>query len=257
MQRSAVCNRREIIIFAFPKKTLMKKILAAVFSLVTFAASAQTADEVIQKYSAALGGLEAFNKVNTIKMTGNVSTQGMMLPLTTQIINNKSMRTDIDVNGQKIVSVYHNGSGWKINPFTGAETATEVVDQELREYKAQTSLVNHLMDYKARGHSVELLPQQDVEGVKCYEIKLTNKDDGKVTNYFINIADYLLIKSISTREIQGQEMEVETFYSDLKEFGGLKFAMTRSQKIQGQVFQEVKLDKIELNVAIDEAIFKM
>ncbi len=235
----------------------MKRFFLALLSFVTLAASAQTADEVIQKYSTAMGGLDAFNKVTSIKMTGNVTAQGMLLPLTTQMINNKAVRTDVEVSGQQIVNVYNNGTGWKINPSAGAESATELAGQELIDAKAQASLVNHLMDYKSRGHKVELAGEETVDGVKCHKLKLVNKDDGKTTTYFISTSNYMMLKSVGMRDMQGQEMEVETFYSDIKEVGGLKFAMLRSQKVQGQVFLEIKLEKIELNVPIDESIFKM
>ena len=84
---------------------------------------------------------------------------------------------------------------------------------------------------------------------------MTNKDDNKVTTYFISVADNTLVKSISTRSMQGQEMDVETFFSDIKEFNGLKFPMTRTQKIQGEVFQEIKMSSIDFNVPIDEKVF--
>ena len=127
--------------------------------------------------------------------------------------------------------------------------------EELLDFKAQSMVANQLMDYKARGHMVELQGQEDVEGIKTYKIKLTNKDDKKITTYFISVTDNTLIKSISTRQIQGQDMEVETFFSDLKDFNGLKFPMTRTQKIQGQVFQEIKMSTIDFNVPIDEKVF--
>ena len=116
-------------------------------------------------------------------------------------------------------------------------------------------LASQLMDYKSRGHQVELQGQEDVEGIKCYKIKLTNKDDGKVTTYFISTTDKMLIKSVSAREMQGQTFDVETFFSDVKDFNGLKFAMTRTQKIEGETFQEIKYSSIEFNVPIDEKIF--
>lgn len=235
----------------------MKRLLFAFVALLSLAANAQTADEVISKYSAALGGLDAFNKVTSAKMTGTVTQQTMDMPITTQIINNKAARTDIEVMGYQIINVYNNGTGWKQNHFAGIETPTEITGTELFDAKAQASLVNHLMDYKSRGHKVELLGQEDVEGVKCYKISLVNKDDNKTTTYYINTGDYLLIKSVTPREMQGQEVEVETFYSDFKEVNGLKFAMTRIQKIMGQDFASIKLDKVELNVKIDENIFKM
>lgn len=234
----------------------MKKIFVAVLSLITVSAMAQSADEVIQKYSANLGGLDAFNKVKTVKMTGTFTQQSMDMPITTQLINNKAARTDVEVMGYQIINVYYNGSGWKQNHFAGVETPTEISGAELTDAKAQASLANNLMDYKNRGHKVEMAGQEDVEGVKCYKINLTSKDDNKVTAYYISTSDYTLIKSTSTRELQGQEYEFETFYSDIKEIGGLKFAMTRMQKVMDQVFATVKFDKIELNVAVDESIFK-
>jgi hypothetical protein len=112
-----------------------------------------------------------------------------------------------------------------------------------------------LMDYKARGHQVELQGQEDVEGIKCNKIKFTSKDYGKVTIYYISVADNLPIKTISSKEIQGQETDVEIYYSDAKDFNGLKFLMTKTTKIEGQTIQEVKYSTIELNVPIDEKIF--
>lgn len=235
----------------------MKKIFAALLTMVVISASAQTAEEVINKYSLAMGGLDAFNKVTTAKFTGTAAMQGQSFPMTLQVVNGKSARTDVEVMGQAIVNVYDNGKGWKINPYAGAPTATETSGTELTGSKLQSNIANNLMDYVSRGHKVELLGQEDVEGIKTYKIKLTTKDEGKEITYFINVADYLLIKSVGKREIQGQELEVETFYSDFKNVEGLIFSFTMSQKISGQVFQEIKYEKVELNVPVDEKIFKM
>ncbi|NOT51933.1 MAG: hypothetical protein HOP10_11735 [Chitinophagaceae bacterium] len=235
----------------------MKKLLFAVLSFATISVNAQTADEVIQKYTNNLGGLDAFTKITSAKITGTYSTQGQDLPLTIQIINGKGVRSDVEAMGMMVTNVYFNGKGWKINPFAGATTPTEVTGNELNDIKAQASLANQLMDYKARAHQVEMQDKETVEGIETYKIKLTAKEDGRVTTYYISTKDYTLIKSATAREIQGQEMDVESFYSDLKEFGGVKFFMMRDSKIEGQVFQTVKYEKIELNVTIDEKIFEM
>lgn len=155
----------------------MKRSLLLLSFFIAGAVQAQTADEIIQKYTAAMGGLDAFNKVTSARITGNIISQGTPMPLTIQLINNKAVRTDVDAMGQEIVTVYNKGAGWKINPYTGAETATELSGQELNEARLQTSLVNNLMDHKKRGHSVELAGQEDVEGIKCYKIKLVSADD--------------------------------------------------------------------------------
>lgn len=234
----------------------MKTLFIAVFSLAALSIQAQTADEVIQKHTAALGGLDAFNAVTTCKITGTVTAQDNDLPVTTQIVNGKSMRTDVEVMGQSITNVYNNGTGWKINPFAGVETPTDVTGKELVDFKGQAFLASNLMDYKSRGHQVELLTPEEVDGITALKIKLTAKEDGRITTYYINSATYLLHKSVTKRDLQGMEMDVETYFADYKDINGLKFSMSRSQKVQGQAFQELHIDKIELNVAIDENIFK-
>jgi len=233
----------------------MKTILFVVLSFAYFSAHAQTADDVIQKYSKAMGGLAAFNAIKTMKTTGTITTQGVDLSLTSQIINGKAVRSDVQAMGQAVVNAYKDGKGWKINPFTGVTTATDMTPEELIDFKSQSMIASQLMDYKSRGHKVELEGQEDVEGIKTYKIKLTNKDDNKITTYFISVADNTMIKSVSTRQLQGQDIQIETFYSDIKDFNGLKFPMVRTQKIEGQVFQEIKIATIEFNVPVDEKIF--
>lgn len=224
-------------------------------SLAFISAQAQTADEVISKYSETIGGLTAFNAVKSAKMTGIATIQGMDLPITIQMINGKAFRIDVEVMGQSVVNSYKDGKGWKINPFGGAETATDVEGAELADYKSQASLSNALMDYKARGHQVELQGQEGTDGNQAFKIKLTNKDDGKSTIYYISTSNYSMIKSVSSREMQGQTVDVETYFSDLKDFNGIKIPMTRTQKIQGQDFQTITLNNVELNAAIDEKVF--
>ena len=233
----------------------MKKLIFSILTLAFVSANAQTTDDIIQKYSKAMGELAAFNAIKTMKTTGTITTQGVDLALTSQIINGKAVRSDVQAMGQSVINSYKDGKGWKINPFAGVTTITDMTPEELIDFKSQSMIANQLMDYKARGHKVELQGQEDVEGAKTYKIKLTNKDDNKVTTYFISATDNIIVKSVSTRQLQGQDIEIETFYSDIKDFNGLKFPMLRIQKMQGQVFQQIKIATIEFNVPIDEKIF--
>jgi hypothetical protein len=233
----------------------MRKILLALSCLAFLSADAQTVDEVIQKYTAAFGGLDAFNKIKTAKMSGMVSAQGNDFPITVQVINGKAVRSDVEAMGNQIVSAYKDGKGWKINPFAGSTEAADATEAELTELKGQSILAPALMDYKARGHKVELVGQEDVGGVKAFKIKLTAKEDGKETLYYLNTSDHTLIKAVSDREMMGQTMTVESWFSDLKEINGMKFYMSRKQTVEGQEMQSVKLTTIELDVTIDEKIF--
>jgi hypothetical protein len=164
------------------------------------------------------------------------------------------MRTDVEVMGQTITNAYKDGKGWKINPYGGAPTATDATAEELNEFKIQGSLISQLMGYKDNGYKAELLGQEDVQGAKAYKIKLTT-DDNKTTNYFIDANTFVLVKTVGMRNLMGQEMELETYYSEVKDIGNIKISMMRSVQSGGQTLQEVHFDKVELDVPIDEKIF--
>jgi hypothetical protein len=235
----------------------MKKLFFALLSFSFISAGAQTVDEVIQKYSANMGGLEAFNKIKTVKITATFSSRGTDLPMTIQTINGKASRTDVEAMGSVVIRSYKDGKAWTQNPFAGIEKPKEVTGIELNDFKSSSMLASPLMDYKARGHQVELQGQADADGIKTYKIKLTSKDDGRVTFYYISAADYTLIKTESDRDMQGQTVTIGVWYSDLKDFNGTKFFMTRTQKMNGEIFQTTTFTNIELNATIDEKIFDM
>lgn len=232
----------------------MKNIMFGLFAFAVVSVQAQTADEIIQKYANAVGGLENFNKVKTAKWTGTLSTQGMDLPITIQIINGKAVRSDVQVMGQSVINAYKDGKGWKINPFAGAPSATDLDGTELADTKNQSFLASQLMDYKARGYKVELAGQEDVNNAKAYKINLAESDNN-ITTYYVDATTFMPVKVVGKRELMGQQAEVETYLSDLKDFEGLKFNTSVVQKVGGQTFLEIHFDKLELNVPVDDKIF--
>ena len=232
----------------------MKKIFFLLMAFVFIKAQAQTVDEIIQKHANAMGGLDNFKQIKTAKFTGTVSVQGNDLPIIIQVINGKAMRTDVDAMGQKVTNAYKDGKGWMINPFAGASTATDVTGDMLDEFKNQSYIIPALIDYKARGYKVQLMGQENVDSTKAYKIQLTN-DKNKTDTYYIDANTYMLIKFVGTRNMMGQDMELETYFGDVKDEGNVKLAMSRSIKTGGQTIQEIHFDKVDLNAPIDEKIF--
>ncbi len=237
----------------------MRKILSILLSFSFVVLHAQTADDVISKFTAAIGGVDAYNNIKLLKLTGTVATQGMDLPITIQIINNHAVRTDVEIAAMNtsIIRAYKEGKAWQQNPFAGSPTPTALAGADLYDLKMQSMLVPPLADYKHRGSQAELLGQEDVNGVKTFKIKLSNKEELAPTTYYINASDYSLVKSITSREIQGQTKDVETWYSDVKQVNGAKMSMTHTQKLDGQEFQTVKFTTAETDKPIDEKVFDM
>ena len=153
----------------------MKKLAFLFFVFPFITTKAQTVDEIIQQHSNTMGGLDNINKLQSLKKTGIMISQGVELQMTVQVINHKAMRTDIEAIGKQLTICYKDGKGWTRNPFAGDTTAHDITGAELSELKPQTMISSQLMDYKARGHQVELIGKEDVNGAPAYNIKLINK----------------------------------------------------------------------------------
>ncbi len=233
----------------------MKHLLIAFLSMATITSHAQTADQIIDKYAATVGGLDAHNKTNSMKLTGTITVQGMDLPITQVILNGKGVRTDVEVMGTSVISAYANGKAWMQNQFAGMPDPTDVTGSQLAELKSQSNIAMPLLTYKADGNKVELLGKEKVNNAEAWKIKLTRAADGEPTTFFINAADNSLIKSVANQDLMGQSTEVETWYSDLKEVNGIKIYMSYNLKAGGADFQLIKFDVAEANVPVDEKIF--
>ncbi len=231
---------------------------AALLMLVALPAAAQTVDEVVAKSFAAMGGLEKLKAVQSVRMSGRmVLGPGMEAPIVLELKRPKSMRVDISIQGMSIVQAYDGTTGWMLNPMSGRSTAEPLPSEMMKMVEEQADMDGPLMDYQAKGHSAELLGKESAEGTECYKVKLTEKD-GDVTVFYIDTETFLGVKQEATRTIRGSAVETETIVGNWKDVGGLMYphSIDAGQKGSPQR-QKMTIEKIELNVPVDDARFKM
>lgn len=232
------------------------KIVSAVFIFAGLAAQAQTVDEIVQKYTTAIGGSDNINKIKTLKITGTVKQNGMDLPLTMRTIVGRAVRTDIEFSGMSIIQSFKDSTGWTINPLFGSTTPQAMKDSEKKMAKHQTNMVGELIDYKANGSTLDYIGEEKFEGVKSWKLRLV-RNGNDTMYYFINKEDNLILATKGKMSMQGKQFEVTTLYSNYKEVDGVKFAFDITRSSGSQVMGETTITKIETNATIDEKIFDM
>jgi hypothetical protein len=225
--------------------------LAAAAMISMQASQAQTADDVVNKYIEALGGKEKLMSLKSVKMTGGLSVQGMDIGITVTILNGVGSRNDISVPGMgEGYQIMTPTKGWSYMPFQGQTSPEEVSEDRVKSSQAQLDLQGALLGYKEKGHQVELLGKETVDGAECFKLKLTNKN-GKVSTLFIDTKTYYRIKSISTTNINGEDTEIETSYSDFRKTPeGFVFPFSQTTP-NGPI----TYSSIEVNKPVDESIF--
>jgi hypothetical protein len=140
--------------------------------------------------------------------------------------------------------------GWAYMPFNGQTKPEAKSPDEIKRALDDLDLQGNLIDYKAKGHSIEFIGNEEVEGTDCYKIKLTRKNSGTQT-LFIDPASYLVVRTINKTNVSGQEVESMMDYSDYRDINGLMFPFY--YQTRNDVFQ---LTSIVLNPEIDESSYK-
>ena len=230
----------------------------AVLALLAPLAHAQTVDEVIAKHVQARGGLEKLKAVKSVRMTGKMMMgPGMEAPVVLEMSRPNKMRMEFTVQGMTGVQAFDGKTAWIVMPFTGKKDPEVVPAEDSKDFEDQADMDGPLVDYKAKGHQVELVGKEPVEGTDAYKLKLTLKT-GNVQYLYIDAENYLEIKTESKRKVRGTEMELEGTPGDYKAVEGIMFPFSIENGAKGSPQKnKLTIDKIELNPAVDESHFAM
>ena len=232
--------------------------VAALVAVVVVPASAQNVDEIIAKSFAAMGGIDKLKAVLSVRMSGKMLVgPGMEAPVVIETKRPKSLRVDIFLEGMTIVQAFDGTTGWIVNPMSGRNTAEALPSEMTKMVEEQADMDGALMDYKAKGHTAELMGKETVEGSECYKIKLTEKN-GDITWYYFDTETFLGAKQEAKRTMSGVEVENETVIGGWKAVDGVMYphSIDAGQKGHPQR-QKMTIEKIEVNVPIDDARFRM
>jgi outer membrane lipoprotein-sorting protein len=219
------------------------------------AARAQTVDEIVAKNMQAKGG-DKWKAVNTVKTTGKVTMQGMELPLTVYAKRPNYNRQEIMLQDKRLVQAFDGTTGWLINPMMGSETPQEV-PQAISDLMKNNDFEGALVNYKAKGHTVELVGKAKVNTSEAYHLKVTMKT-GHVQHYYLDANTGIELKTSTEVDFgSGRKQAVETEMSNYQSVNGVMVPHAVTQTIDGKTMLQMTFDKVEFNTPIDDALFKM
>jgi hypothetical protein len=238
-------------------QTARNVVLAALVTAVaTVPAAAQTVDEVLEKHYAAIGGVEGWSGLRTMKGSGTLDVMGGMMsgPFTIVQKRPSMFRMEIEIQGMQVIQAYDGSTAWQVMPMIGIDEP-EAADAALAaQLEEQADLDGPFVGWEEAGLAIELDGTETIDGVEATRLLVTS-DDGKVWRYYLD-PDYMLIRMVTTETVQGVEGEYTTRLGDYRAVGGLMFA--HSIEVDTPMgSQKLTFDSIEANVPVDDAVFSM
>jgi len=223
---------------------------------------AQTADELVEKHLAAVGGRAALSKVTSQVASGTVaiSAQGADIGGTIEITKkapNKSrtvMKLDLSSvgGGEMIVDQRCDGkAAFASNSLQGDREITGSALQNMLNASCPTPLLT----YKEAGGKVELQGQDKAGGRAVFVLMYTPKA-GPASKLFIDTETFLVARSVTTLDLPeaGGAIEQTTDLGDYRVVDGVKTAFSVTVAGAAQTIV-ITLTKVEFNTPIDDAVF--
>ncbi|WP_136668639.1 outer membrane lipoprotein-sorting protein [Flavobacterium sp. H122] len=232
--------------------------IVAVALLGTFAAYAQSADEVINNYVKTVGGTEKLNSLKGLRMEMVANYGGMEIPVNVVTLKGGKMYVVVNVQGKEIKQMASDGiQMWSTNMMT---QKAEKLDAEANENAklSNQDFPDALLDYKSKGYKVEFLGKETKEGTECFKIKLSKKpikiggvSTADETFYYFDTENFLPI--VTETEIKQGPMKGQksvSKMSDYQEVEGLYFPFSINQ-----FGSDMKVKKITLNPVVEDKEF--
>jgi outer membrane lipoprotein-sorting protein len=238
----------------------MRMIAPVVFVLGCLAVSApaQTVDELVAKNTEAKGGREKIKAIQTLRTRGRLNQGSFTAQVGQEQKRPDKLRTTFTVQGMTAIQAYDGRTGWQISPFQGRKDAELLGEDDLRDLVEDSDIDGPLVDYKQKGHTVEYLGRDTVDGDDVFRLKCTLKN-GDIVYYYLDPDSFLEIRTERQQFIRGSMRERQTDLGSYKPVAGvmLPFSIETGPKNNPAVRAKVTIESIEANVPIDDAAFKM
>ena len=233
--------------------------LTLVGALLASPVAAQDLDEVLDNYYEAIGGIEAWKALNTMRATGSMAMGGMGIeaPLSITVKRPNKARMEFTVQGMTGVQAFDGETAWMLMPFMGRTDPERMPDDMAKDIMQRADIDGSLVGWEDSGHQVELIGKEETAGTEVYKLKVTKKN-GDVEYYFLDTEYFIPIKMELSGEMQGRPAEVETILSDYKDVGGLMFPHSIEVRQKGAPGgMMITFEQVEVNIDVDDSMFVM
>ncbi len=234
------------------RKRLVVLSAAAVVLLLHTAAFAQSVDDIVARNLAAKGGADKLRALQTLRQTGSITMQGMNARMTTSFKRPYMNRQEIDVMGQTMVMVFDGTKGAMLNPMVGPDPIA-MPPEQVEMMKDQSDFDGPLLDYKAKGYVIDFVGNETLDDKPVFHLRISRKAL-PTQDLYLDGTTYLETKMSTTVPGSGV-MEVK--FGDYRTVDGLTMPYLLQSFAGNMMVSEMKIDKIEFNVKLDDSLFRI
>jgi photosystem II stability/assembly factor-like uncharacterized protein len=223
-------------------------------------AHALTAKEVLERHIKARGGLDKLRAIRSLRMTGTLTLSRRGSPVKAawgQVLKRPGMiRTEVTLQGVTAVNAFDGQQAWSVSPFGGRRDAERSSEDNARPLAQAADIDGALIDWLQKGHRIEYLGSEDVDGTRAYKLRARLKD-GDVQYLYLDPDAFLIIRVITHARVRGSERVTETDYGGYQQVAGVWIPFFLESGPKGEPRNSlIAIERAEANVEAADALFK-
>lgn len=219
-------------------------------------------EDVIDRNTKAMGGRAAIEAVNSIEVDLHIVDPGFEVDGSYRAARPGRMRIDVHSGGKHVFTEAFDGqNGWQWSGKGNPEPASPKAAAALRHGVELPGKLFGLHELKLRGHHVELVGREKVDGTDYYVLRLT-LNDGYTTTLYVDPQSWLITRRRDVRplhvDVDPTPTTIEQRSSDFREVAGVQFAFATIEidLKTGKELERAKINSVKVNQPIDQSVFE-
>lgn len=228
-----------------------------VIAILSIVGHAQSVDEIVNGYLKAIGA-KNLKAIKTMEVKSKmVDNKGNEMQMGIWLKRPNMVKSEILIGTQTVTQAFDGKTAWVIAPQSGSLDPKILPEGQAIQIKDTFQMIEDpLMDYKAKGHTVEFLGKEDADGKTYFKLKLTKKGNRESTLFFDT--ETFLLSQISLMQKRGEtEFPMDILFDDYRDVGGAKISYKVSAFVNQQNIWNMTFEYFKPNIKLDDAIFRM
>ncbi len=235
-------------------------VLAALLALRAEAEVPLTADHVVARAIEARGGAARLKAITSLRLTGKAAYGGGDGGVTAEWGQLKKrggmIRMENSLQGLTSIEAWDGKEGWSLDPFGGRRDPQRTPLDDAKSLAQAADLDGPLVNHREKGHRVEYLGTEDVDGTPAHKLRVTLKD-GDVKTLYLDPDSWLEIRVVAESRIRGVPQFTETDLGSYMQVEGVWLPFSIESGPKGAPREaRFTIERADANVAAEDSLFR-
>ena len=196
---------------------LMRRFLLCTALLAGVSAQAQLGHEIAQKHAARAG--DRLAALTGLRAEGRTFINDEVVPFTMLAQRPNRLRVESFTPLRRVVQVYDgSGAPWISHSGVKGGAALDMSEGEAKDFMANADFDGPLVNFEAKGYSVDYAGEESIEGRKAFKLLLMDKHDS-IFFLWVDAENYEIVKRTVYRAFDGKRVAVDTSFKDFRRGG--------------------------------------